>query len=138
MTKAEGSAAQSIRVLLIDDEEAYVNVLSHRLRKRGFDVTKAHSGSEALQVMRRSEFDVAVLDLKMADMDGIEVLKILKIMDPVMQVIMLTGHGSATACKQGIAFGAFDYLMKPCEIEVLMKKIEEAFHSRRPPETKNE
>ncbi len=133
MTQPEDNSARAIRVLLIDDEEAYVNVLSHRLRKRGFDVTKAHSGSEALQVMRRCEFDVAVLDLKMADMDGIEVLKILKIMDPVMQVIMLTGHGSATACKQGIALGAFDYLMKPCEIEVLVKKIEEAFASRSAP-----
>jgi len=68
-----------------------------------------------------------VLDLKMADMDGIEVLKIFKLMDPRMQVIMLTGHGSATACRQGLELGAFDYLMKPCELDALVEKIRQAF-----------
>jgi DNA-binding NtrC family response regulator len=122
-----------IRLLLIDDEQAYVNVLSNRLRKRGFEVTKTLSGTEALQIMRQSDFDVAILDLKMADMDGIEVLKILKIMAPDLQVIMLTGHGSATACQQGINMGAYDYLMKPCEIDVLVDKIHEAHNSRGQP-----
>ena len=117
----------AIRLLLVDDEEAYVNVLANRLRKRGFEVAKAHSGTEALQKMRRNEFDLAVLDLKMPDMDGIEVLKILKLMEPRMQVIMLTGHGSAAACKQGLELGAFDYLMKPCELDALVKKIQAAF-----------
>ncbi|MFO7707913.1 MAG: response regulator [Desulfobacterales bacterium] len=116
----------------MDDEEAYVNVLSNRLRKRGFDVTKSYGGAEAFQKMRQGEFDVAVLDLKMADMDGIEVLKILKLMDPRMQVIMLTGHGSAAACKQGLELGAFDYLMKPCELDALVKKILEAFSRKKP------
>lgn len=119
-----------IRLLLVDDEEAYVNVLFNRLSKRGFEVTKSYSGSEALRKMRRHEFDVAVLDLKMADMDGIEILKIIKHMDPHMQVIMLTGHGSATACKQGIELGAFDYLMKPCELDDLVKKIQAAFQKK--------
>jgi DNA-binding NtrC family response regulator len=117
---------EKTRLLLVDDEEAYVDVLSNRLRKRGFEVTKSYGGGEAFQKMRQGEFDVAVLDLKMADMDGIEVLKILKLMDPHMQVIMLTGHGSATACKQGLELGAFDYLMKPCELDALVKKILEA------------
>lgn len=116
-----------IRLLLVDDEEAYVAVLANRLRRRGFEVAKAYSGGEALQQLRHSEFDVAVLDLKMADMDGIEVLKIFKLMDPQMQVIMLTGHGSVTACKQGLDLGAFDYLMKPCELDALVKKIQGAF-----------
>ncbi len=126
-----GRTNDGVRVLLVDDEEAYVNVLASRLGRRGFTVTKAFSGSETLQVMRGQEFDVAVLDLKMADMDGIEVLRLLKIMDPDLQVIMLTGHGSATACEKGLALGAFDYLMKPCEIEVLVDKIAEAFRARR-------
>jgi len=118
---------RAIRLLLVDDEEAYVDVLFNRLRKRGLEVTKSYSGTEALKKMRLSEFDVAVLDLKMADMDGIEVLKIFKSMDPGMEVIMLTGHGSATACKQGMDLGAFDYLMKPCQLDDLVKKIQEAF-----------
>jgi DNA-binding NtrC family response regulator len=66
----------------------------------------------------------------MEDMDGIEVLKILKIMDPQLAVIMLTGHGSAAAAKQGIEFGAFDYLTKPCELEALLEKIMEAYEHR--------
>jgi DNA-binding NtrC family response regulator len=115
-----------IRLLLVDDETAYVDVLANRLKKRKFEVTKTYSGTQALQVMRKQEFDVAVLDLKMEDMDGIEVLKILKRMDPHLQVIMLTGHGSATAAKQGLESGAFDYLMKPCELDDLVKKIQAA------------
>ena len=125
-----GTNQGPIRLLLVDDEEAYVNVLSNRLRKRGFDVTKTYSGAEALQKMHLNIFDVAVLDLKMADMDGIEVLKILKNIDPQMEVIMLTGHGSATACKQGLESGAFDYLIKPCLLTELVKKIQEAYRKK--------
>ena len=118
--------AGKVRVLLVDDEEGYVNVLSNRLQKRGFDVTRTYSGTEALQALRNKEFEVAVLDLKMEDMDGLEVLKIFKRMDPRMEVIMLTGHGSQTAAVQGIEMGAYDYLTKPCEFESLLKKIQEA------------
>ncbi|MCF8139391.1 MAG: response regulator [Desulfotignum sp.] len=119
-----------IRVLLVDDETAYADVLANRLGKRGFDVTKAYTSPEALLVLRTQPFDVAVLDLKMPDMDGIEVLKIAKQVDPTLQVIMLTGHGSATACDQGLALGAFDYLMKPCELDTLVDKIQEAFQQK--------
>jgi DNA-binding NtrC family response regulator len=117
-------------VLLIDDEVGYINVLSNRLSKRNFVVAKANSGSEALQQMRRQDFDVAVLDLKMEDMDGIEVLKILKKMAPEVAVIMLTGHGSAEAAHEGIREGAYDYLTKPCEFEELVEKIRNAHHQR--------
>ncbi len=119
-----------IRLLLVDDEVAYADVLSNRLGKRGFDVQKAYSSPEALLALRTQKFDVAVLDLKMPDMDGIEVLKIAKQEDPDLQVIMLTGHGSATACEQGLALGAFDYLMKPCELDTLVEKIHEAFQKK--------
>lgn len=119
-----------VRLLLVDDEEAYVNVLSNRLGKRGFNVTKSYGSADALQKLRYQEFDVIVLDLKMADMDGIEVLKIIKLIDPQIQVIMLTGHGSAAACKQGLELGAFDYLTKPCELEALVEKIREAFQKK--------
>ena len=118
------------RVLLVDDEVAYVDVLFNRLGKRGFEVTKSYSGIEALRIMHRNDFDVVVLDLKMADMDGIEALRIIKLIDPHMQVIMLTGHGSATSCKKGIELGAFDYLTKPCRLDDLVEKIQEAFRER--------
>ena len=115
-----------IRLLLVDDEKDFVNILSKRIKRRNIDVTKAFSGAEAIQALRGQEFDVAVLDLKMEDMDGIEVLKMLKIMDSRLVVIMLTGHGSAEAAEQGIKLGAFDYLTKPCELEELLEKIMEA------------
>ena len=120
-----------LRLLLVDDEKGYVDVLSNRLSKRSFIVTKAYNGTEAIQSMRKKDFDVAVLDLKMEDMDGIEVLKVLKKLAPEMPVIMLTGHGSQTAAKEGIEAGAFDYLTKPCEIQELIVKINEACASER-------
>jgi DNA-binding NtrC family response regulator len=119
-----------IRLLLVDDEAGYVDVLSKRMSKRDIDVTKALSGSEGVQALRKGEFDVAILDLKMEDMDGIEVLKIFKVMDPKMPVIMLTGHGSEKAAREGLELGAFDYLTKPCDLEDLISKIREACEGR--------
>jgi DNA-binding NtrC family response regulator len=126
MPEKENDQPVRIRILLVDDEEGFANVLSNRLVKRGMDVRIAFSGSAAIQILRRQDFDVAVLDLKMEDMDGIEVLKIFKKMDPKMPVIMLTGHGSEQAAREGMACGAFDYLTKPCELADLIKKIREA------------
>ena len=131
MSGNEKHQAEPIKVLLVDDEKGYVNVLSNRLGKRSITVTKAFSGTEGIQALRKQDFDVAVLDLKMEDMDGIEVLKIFKKMDPQMEVIMLTGHGSETAAKQGLALGAFDYLTKPCELEELLDKIKKAHQQRK-------
>ena len=130
MAPQQDTLATPIRVLLIDDEVGYVNVLANRLSKRSFGVGKANSGTEALQQLRQRDYDVAVLDLKMEDMDGIEVLKILKKMAPELIVIMLTGHGSAEAAHEGIKEGAYDYLTKPCELEDLIDKIREAHRQR--------
>jgi len=118
-----------IKLLLVDDEEAYVNVLANRMAKRSIEVTKALSGTAGIQALRKEDFDAAVLDLKMEDIDGIEVLKVFKKMVPNMPVIMLTGHGSEQAARQGIDLGASDYLTKPCDLEELIEKIEEAIRS---------
>ena len=132
MTDAlKNMASDPIRLLLVDDEKDFVNILSKRIKRRHIDVTKAFSGAEAIQALRAQEFDVAVLDLKMEEMDGIETLKVLKIMDPRLAVIMLTGHGSAEAAEQGIRMGAYDYLTKPCELEELLEKIMEAYAHRK-------
>lgn len=119
-------SSERIRILLVDDEAGYVTVLAKRMARRGIDVTSALSGSAAIQTLRKQTYRVAVLDLKMEDMDGIEVLKIFKKMDPDMPVIMLTGHGSETAAREGIANGAYDYLTKPCDLEELISKIRNA------------
>lgn len=120
-----------IKVLLVDDEDGYVNVLANRLAKRGIEPAKAYSGAEGIQHLRKQDFDVVVLDLKMEDMDGIEVLKIFKKMSPQTVVIMLTGHGSETDAQEGIKQGAFDYLTKPCDLEELLEKIKEAYEYRK-------
>lgn len=119
-----------IRILLVDDEIGFVDVISKRMSIRNMKVTRAYSGTEALQALKREDFDVAVLDLKMEDMDGIEILKIFKKIAPDLPVIMLTGHGSEEAARDGIRFGAFDYLTKPCDFEELMLKIKEAYQQR--------
>lgn len=126
MSANETEKSDRIRLLLVDDEEAYVKILAKRLTKRNFDVTATFSGVEGIQAARREDFHVAVLDLKMEDVDGIEVLKVFKRMAPRMEVIMLTGHGSEQAAREGVQFGAFDYLTKPCELEDLIVKIKEA------------
>lgn len=119
-----------IKILLVDDERGFVDVISKRMSKRNIEVTRAYSGTEALQALRKKDFDVTVLDLKMEDMDGIELLKIFKKIAPDLPVIMLTGHGSEEAASDGIRFGAFDYLTKPCDFEELMVKIKEAYQQR--------
>ena len=120
-----------LNLLLVDDEEGFVNVIANRLSKRGINTIKALNGTDAIQALRKQDFDVAVLDLKMEDMDGIEVLKIFKKMVPKMPVIMLTGHGSTRAEREGIEQGAFDYLSKPCELQELIEKIGEAISKGR-------
>ena len=112
-----------IRLLLVDDEVGYLEVLCKRLGRRDFDVTSARSGPEAIRIVRDSDFDVAVVDLKMEEMDGIEVLRVLRQMLPELQVIMLTGHGSERAARDGLALGAFDYLLKPIDLETLLERI---------------
>ena len=125
---------QGIRLLLVDDEKEFVKVLSNRLGKRGIEVGKAFSGATAIQSLRRRDFDIAVVDLKMEDMGGIEVLQIFKKMAPEMPIIILTGHGSEEALKEGMLYGAYDYLMKPCDINELLMKIREAVHHGDPAE----
>ncbi len=118
-----GARSTPVRLLLVDDEVGYLEVLCKRLKKRDFDVTTAYSGAEAIRAVRDRDFDVAVVDLKMEDMDGIELLKILKQMLPTLHVIMLTGHGSERAARNGISLGAFDYLLKPIDLDALLERV---------------
>lgn len=127
----EETRESPIRLLLVDDEEPFVTVLAKRLARRNVVVTPAFNGTEALQRLRHGDFDVAVLDLKMEGMDGIEVLKIFQKMAPELPVIMLTGHGCQVSAQEGAAYGAFDYLSKPYDFEHLLLKIREAAGSAR-------
>ncbi len=120
-----------IRLLLIDDEKEYVQVLSKRLSRRGVQTSPAYSGHDGIQSLRWNRYDVAVLDLKLGDMDGLEVLKVMRTLAPSLPVIILSGHGSAMAAEQGLAQGAFAYLTKPCALEELLTKIRQAVEKKR-------
>jgi DNA-binding NtrC family response regulator len=121
---------ESIRLLLVDDEERFVETLSKRLKERGLDVTSALSGKDALKVMSGKLFDVVVLDVKMPGLDGVETLREIKKSWPLVEVLMLTGHASVDSAIEGMRLGAFEYLMKPIEIETLMTKMEEAYEKK--------
>ena len=117
---------KKIKLLIVDDEKHFVEVLFKRLNRRNIDVTAAFSGEEGIQALRKSDFDVAILDLKMEDMDGLEVLKIFKKIYPQMEVIILTGHESEQTAREGVKYGAFAYLTKPCVFEDLLDTIAKA------------
>jgi DNA-binding NtrC family response regulator len=115
------------KVLLVDDEMPFIEALSKRLSKRDLAVLTAASGQEALNKLNdMSSIDVVVLDVKMPGMDGIETLKAIKRDHPLVEVIMLTGHATVDSAIDGIKRGALDYLMKPCDMDILMGKIREA------------
>lgn len=122
-------ADSKIRIMLVDDEQQFVVNLGRILQGRDFAVTTAFDGVEALETMRGGTgFDVVVLDVKMPRMDGITALKAIRQLSPQTQVIMLTGHATLQSGIEAVRGGAFDYLMKPCDIEDLIAKILEAYH----------
>lgn len=115
------------QVLLVDDEQIFVNTMGKRLSKRGLTVTKSFSGEDGLAVLEENHHvDVVVLDVKMPGLDGIETLCRIKSKYPLVEVIMLTGHGTVETAIDGMKEGAFDYLLKPCDMDELMGKINDA------------
>jgi DNA-binding NtrC family response regulator len=117
---------EPIKILLVDDEEDFVEMLSLRLEAVGEEVTPAHSGTECLQVLEERDVDVVILDVKMPGMDGIETLQEIKRRFPLVEVILMTGHGTVESAIQGQALGAFDYLLKPADFNELVEKLEAA------------
>ncbi len=114
------------RVLLVDDEEAFLESMSERMRLRGMDVTTASSAKEALVVIESDIFDAVILDIQLPEMDGMAVLKKIKAKHPEAQIILLTGHASLEKGVEAMKIGASDYLEKPADMEALSKKIKEA------------
>ena len=112
-----------IKVLLVDDEKDFVETLAQRLEMRDFDVKTALDGDEALGLIRESDVDVIVLDVLMPGKDGIQTLKEIKELKPLITVIMLTGNATVNTAIEGMKLGAYDYLMKPTETEILVEKI---------------
>ena len=117
----------SIKVLLADDEKDFVETLAQRLEVRDFNVKTAESGDEAIGLIREHDFDVIVLDVLMPGKDGIETLREIKNLQPLLHVIMLTGNATVETAIEGMKLGAYDFLLKPTETEDLVEKITKAY-----------
>jgi DNA-binding NtrC family response regulator len=126
----------STNVLLVDDEETFVLTLAKRLTLRRFNVFTATSAVRAFTTLDEHRIDVIVLDVRMPDLDGIEATRDIKTAHPLVEVILLTGHASMEASLEGMRMGAFDYLLKPVNIDELVYKIEDASRKKQLQEEK--
>lgn len=127
----------TIKLLLVDDERAFLDTMTKRLEKRQIAVSAVYSGTDALtELEKNKKIEVVILDVKMPGMDGMETLLEIKKRFPLVEVIMLTGHATVETAIDGMKLGAFDYLMKPCDIDLLMGKATEAASKKRNHEEK--
>jgi len=119
-----------LAVLLVDDEVDFLQALLKRMQKRNVSAAAVNSGEEALAFLSRNGVDVVILDVKMPGMDGIETLRAIKKRHPLLEVIMLTGHADMEVAIEGMNLGAFDYLMKPINIDDLLYKVQDAYKKK--------
>ena len=122
---------EKMNMMLVDDEERFLSTTQKLLSKKGYEVLTATSGEEALEKLTKHNIHVVILDVKMPGMDGVETLRAIKRRFPLVEVIMLTGHGTVESAVAGLKSGAIDYLMKPADINDLLEKAEEAFARRK-------
>jgi DNA-binding response OmpR family regulator len=118
------------RILIVDDEKEFTESLAERLSLRDYDVSTAFSGEEALEKIKTYNLDVVILDIQMPGLDGIETLRKIKEIKPLTEVIMLTAHATAETAIKGLQLGALDYLMKPCDNEELVAKIDRGYERK--------
>ncbi|MDY6880969.1 MAG: response regulator [Desulfatiglans sp.] len=118
------------RVLVVDDEEEFVEALSERLIMRDYDVTTSLNGEDAVEKVKSYNFDVVILDVAMPGMNGVETLGEIKKIKPLTEVIMLTGNATVESAINGMKLGALDFLLKPCETEDLISKIDMAYNRK--------
>ncbi|MBU1342432.1 MAG: response regulator [Proteobacteria bacterium] len=114
---------QHINILLIDDEIEFISTLAERLEIRGYTSKIAEDGESGIRMLANESFDIAILDLMMPGLNGLDTLRQIKTIDDTLPVILLTGHGSTKDGMEGMRLGAFDFLMKPLDINELLQKI---------------
>jgi len=128
---------QYFNVLIVDDEEDFLETLVKRMEQRKIDAAGVRSGEEALELMKQKSYDVVILDVKMpGGMDGIETLREMKKIQPLTEVILLTGHASVETSIEGMKLGAFDYVLKPVKLEDLLSKVADAIQKKDSHESK--
>lgn len=119
------------KILVVDDEIDFLETIINRLEKRKLSAIGVPSGEEAVALAKETSFDVIILDIKMPrGMDGIEALREIKKIQPLAEVILLTGHASVETSIEGMKLGAFDYCLKPIKFEQLLQKIGAAFEKK--------
>ena len=121
---------EQMKMMLVDDEERFLSTTQKLLLRKGYDVLTASSGTDALEILRTHNIHVVILDVKMPGMDGVQTLNAIKRNYPLVEVIMLTGHGTIDSAVEGLKSGATDYLTKPADVQDLIEKAEEAFSKR--------
>jgi DNA-binding NtrC family response regulator len=121
---------EKMKMMLVDDEERFLETTKKLLERKGYQVATALSGSEALDKLQKENIQVVILDVKMPGMDGMTTLKAIKNRHPLVEVIMLTGHATVESAVEGLKSGAADYLIKPTDIEDLIRKAEDAYAKR--------
>ena len=126
------------KLLLVDDETAFLDAMARRLKKRDYEIFTAVSGMDAIELLSKDgeQVEVVILDVKMPGMDGIETLSEIKRKFPLVEVVMLTGHATVASAIDGMKQGAFDYLMKPCDMDLLVEKVNAAAAQKRRHEEK--
>lgn len=121
---------EPFNVLFVDDEVDFLETLLKRMKKRQLNAFGVNSGEEALSYLKDHDVDIVVLDVRMPGMDGIETLRKIKKINPLLEVIMLTGHACLEIAREGMEVGAFDYLMKPINIDELLYKLQDAYKKK--------
>ncbi len=121
---------KQIKLLIVDDEEKFLSATAERLGLRDFDVTTATEGNQAIKAAKKGKFDVAILDLRMPGMDGMELLQILKKKHKFLELIILTGYASVDSAVEATKLGAFSYLEKPYNFEKLLEVLKDAYETR--------
>lgn len=121
---------ENMKLMLVDDEERYLLTTAKLMGKKGVDVITAQSGEQALEMLKTHDIHVVILDIKMPGMDGFKTLRAIKTLYPLVEVIFLTGHATMDSAIEGLQFGAFDYVMKPADINDIVTKAYEAFEKR--------
>jgi two-component system NtrC family response regulator len=124
------SDEKKIKLMLVDDEEDFLNSLAKRLGKRDFDIATATEGKLAIKLAKKEKFDVAILDMKMPGMDGMELLQILKKKHKFLEIIILTGYGGIDSAVEATKLGAYSYLEKPYDFEKLLDVLKNAYETR--------
>jgi DNA-binding NtrC family response regulator len=114
------------RVLLVDDERDFLDIMAERIRARGMTVTTATSAEEAAKMVKMGSYDTVIMDFMMPAMDGFKALKLLKDIQPEIQVILLTGDATADKCSEALRLGALDVIEKPADLNLLIQKIKDA------------